>query len=427
MGGLKENFYKLEFIWKIIVVICAAYISIFVPLQLNFHLEHDLIFFISGAFVTGIFLLDIGVNIYKYGVVRGQLDFEENIGLKRYFKIWFAVDLIAALPYELIFGIPSLQIIRLLKLIKVAKFFKKWRQYWIKYSTVLMLFFFVFWMSIIAHWMSMGWLAIVKADPLKSDFENYVDAFYWCVTTLTTVGYGDITPVGVIQKMYTILIEIMGVGVYGYLIGNIASILAKKDPARMHYQENIEKLSAMVRYRHIPWELQTRLRNYYAYLWHKKMGYDEDSFLDGLPHSLKSDVSMSLKKEILEKIHLFKDAGENFLRDISMKIQAVVFTPGDYVTRQGEIGEEMYFVVRGRIGIFQKDEELPVAILSDGDFFGEISLFMNMPRTASVKALSYCDMYTLHKRAFDFVVAKYPDVATKIEKEAIRRHNLSQS
>ena len=75
----------------------------------------------------------------------------------------------------------------------------------------------------------------------------------------------------------------------------------------------------------------------------------------------------------------------------------------------------MYFVVRGELEVFAKDGETLLHVLSDGDFFGEIALYMKSPRTATVKAVSYCDLYTLSKRSMKHVVEKYPEIGQKIE------------
>jgi voltage-gated potassium channel len=53
--------------------------------------------------------------------------------------------------------------------------------------------------------------------------------------------------------------------------------------------------------------------------------------------------------------------------------------------------------------------------LEDGDFFGEIALLHSAPRTATVKALDYCDLYTLTKESFDVVVERYPEFAQHME------------
>ena len=101
-----------------------------------------------------------------------------------------------------------------------------------------------------------------------------------------------------------------------------------------------------------------------------------------------------------------------------MQLKPVILTPGDYVFKAADEGKEMYFVVHGNLDVFLKDEKKPFARLSAGDFFGEIALFMKKPRTATIKAVTYCDLYTLGKNTFDHLVSKYPDIAAEIEKKA---------
>ncbi|MBX2876797.1 MAG: cyclic nucleotide-binding domain-containing protein, partial [Saprospiraceae bacterium] len=150
------------------------------------------------------------------------------------------------------------------------------------------------------------------------------------------------------------------------------------------------------------------------YKWQKRLGLNEEEFLDTLPLHLKTQVAMQMKTDILEKIPLFQEASDAFIESIALHLQAVVFTPGSYITRAGEIGEEMYFIVYGEVAVLNEEGE-EITSLSDGDFFGEISLFLHRLRTASIVAETYCDMYKLSKTAFDQVITHYPYFATKIE------------
>ncbi|MCB0593709.1 MAG: cyclic nucleotide-binding domain-containing protein, partial [Phaeodactylibacter sp.] len=99
----------------------------------------------------------------------------------------------------------------------------------------------------------------------------------------------------------------------------------------------------------------------------------------------------------------------------------VVFTPGDYIFRAGEIGEEMYFIIQGHVKVVAPDGKSVFSRLSDGDCFGEVALFLNMPRTATVIAEDYCDMYALSKDPFREVISQYPGFAQTIESIALAR------
>ncbi len=404
--------------WNILVTLCASFSAIFIPIDFIFSLRHELFYTFSTVFITVVFIIDIFFSLAKALHKIPEIPNDSSSGVKSYFKSWFIIDLLAAMPFGFLLHPSFLQFIRIIKLAKVFHYMKTWKQQWIKYSSYFTINSFLFWTVHFTHWLSCGWLVLRGYDESLDNVTNYVKSLYWSVTTLTTVGYGDITPTTNVQYIYTIVVEILGVGFYGYLIGNIASILSKRNPAKIKYQANLDKLSALTMMRHLPVELSHKIREYYTYMFNNRMGYDEDSFLKDLPNSLKTEVALHLKKEVLEKINLFKDADENFIREIALHLKPLVYTPGDMVINKGEEGKEMFFVVKGELAVYSASEKEPSATLNDGDFFGEISLFGNKPRTATIKAITYCDLYSLSKNAFDYVVSKYKDVLDKIETKA---------
>ncbi len=99
---------------------------------------------------------------------------------------------------------------------------------------------------------------------------------------------------------------LFGVGVYGFVFGNITNILLKRNPARTQFLNNLEKLRSFVNFHKIPSVLQKRIRNYYKYIWRQKLGYNGIEFIAGLPMGLKTDVEIYLKRNILERVPLFK-------------------------------------------------------------------------------------------------------------------------
>ena len=72
-----------------------------------------------------------------------------------------------------------------------------------------------------------------------------------------------------------------GVGVYGFIIGNVANLLSKRNPARNQFFNNLDQLKVFVNYRNIPLSLQKKISDYYTYIWKKKLGFDESVFLSG--------------------------------------------------------------------------------------------------------------------------------------------------
>ena len=91
-------------------------------------------------------------------------------------------------------------------------------------TSFMRLGFLVYWISIFAHWTACGWITIGGGNPDVDNLTRYIRAIYWSVTTLTTIGYGDITPQNNLQTIYTMFIMLVGAGAYGYLVANIESL-----------------------------------------------------------------------------------------------------------------------------------------------------------------------------------------------------------
>ena len=416
---LTGNIIHKRRVWQLIITICATFLAIYIPANVVLHLSPRVSLTFVYWFVTIIFTADIFVNY-----LSPQVDVSQQINIKearsRYLKSWFIVDLLAAIPFLFIFPILALGVFRLLKFIRVAQYMHYMRQRAIRYGDYLLLGFFIFWLLLLAHWLACGWVYLRKFPDEMLNITRYVTSLYWVIETLTTVGYGETTPLTNAQHIYAMIIMLAGVGVYGFIIGNVANLLSKRNPARSQFFNNLDQLKVFVNYRNIPLSLQKKISDYYTYIWKKKLGFDESVFLSGLPQGLQNEVSIHLKREILEKIPLFKGVSDNFLRDVSLHMRPIVCVPDECVFNEGDIGNEMYFVIRGKLEVVMNDE--PLSVLTDGDFFGEISLFTEQKRrTAAVISQSYSDLYRLDRELFEEVLKRYPKIAEHIKKIADER------
>lgn len=404
--------------WDVILTLSVSAAAVITPLLLVLPLAAIGYAFYMDELVTIIFTLDLLFRLQERRRAKSS-SLVEN-GSERNGVAWFAVDLLAALPFGLMFSNPWWEVFRVLKLARVGQLLRQWRKRAVKRSNVLQLAFFVYWLMLSVHWIACGWLALRGATP-GEETSNYLRALYWAIQTFSTVGYGDITATNDAQTLYALVVMLIGVGVYGYLIGNVASLLANIDPAKVHHLQSLEKLTAFMNYRSIPPEIQKRIREYYDYLWEKRLSFDESTVIAELPPSLKTEVSLFLKRDIIAKVPLFHGASDEFIKEIALAMKPLVFMPGDYVYHAGESGRDMYFISKGTIEVVSKDGAQIYATLTDGDFFGEIALVLNEPRTASVRALTFCDLYRLDKEMFQHVLLHHPEIGAQITSKAQKR------
>jgi hypothetical protein len=398
--------------WDAVITAAASLAACFIPLRLLDLLDDRPLAYIE-AMLTLLFTVDVGLR-YRWRHAEG--------GLWRGARRWLVLDVLAALPFYPLFGPSPLELLRLLKLARVAQFMHAWRLAHLRYWNILRLAFFVYWLGLSVHWLACGWVALRHTAGTMPGAAAYLDGLYWCITTLATVGYGDITPETPAQKVYALFVMGLGVGVFSYIIANIATILVNLDPARAGYLRQMEQLAVFMRYRNIPPALQERIRDYYRYLWEHRTGFDESHLLGTLPPTLSTEVALSLRRDLVQRVPLFQDADPGFIREVALEAQAVLYLPGDFILKAGEHGRDMFFLSQGRAEVLSADGATVYDTLEEGDFFGEIALFLNQPRTASVRALDYCYLYRLDRAMFDRIRAHYPDIAARIERLARTRY-----
>lgn len=98
-----------------------------------------------------------------------------------------------------------------------------------------------------------------------------------------------------------------------------------------------------------------------------------------------------------------------------------MFVPGDIIIKEGTIGTKMYFIQEGIVDIVMANGEVATS-LSDGSYFGEICLLTNARRVASVRAETYCNLFSLSVEHFNAVLDQYPLMRRTMESVAAERY-----
>ncbi|NOU59045.1 cyclic nucleotide-gated ion channel [Marinifilum caeruleilacunae] len=407
--------------WRIIIILAVLLQVGLIPLDFLFNLRSLSWYKTLDLSISLLFFLDLIINIARYKGIKSQALLKDVYWDTYDSGKYFIADILAILPYAVLFSNPWFQLFRLFKWVRVIRTAHFFQMRNLRFSSrisfgLLILGFFHF-----THWLSCIWIWIHGFEPGLSNTDNYVQALYWVVTTLTSVGYGDIVPHGNVEMLFTTLLQILGVGVLALFVASMVGIFTKKNPAEQRFMENIDKLRALIHYHKIPKDLEERISDYFTYEWKQKLGYDESELMETLPYGLKNELQFEFKKNAIKDIPLFECVDDHFIRDIAQYLSPMVLTPGDYLFRVGDAANSMFFVQKGRLEALSADESKQLTILKNGDFMGEIALFKSTTRTATVKSIGYSDLYELQKKEFNKVLKKYPEIAEKLRSKSQSR------
>ncbi|MEL6547868.1 MAG: cyclic nucleotide-binding domain-containing protein, partial [Myxococcota bacterium] len=149
------------------------------------------------------------------------------------------------------------------------------------------------------------------------------------------------------------------------------------------------------------------------------------SDLEAQAHQLAS-VTQALRQFTQERFlnnltatsAIFKPFPRSVRNEIVKRFQDFPVDPGDELIGEGEEGQGLFLVLKGQIRVTKRDndEDIQLAILKEGDVFGEISLINDQPTTASCTAKSRGQLLFLPKREFNSVVARHPEMRDELAK-----------
>jgi CRP-like cAMP-binding protein/uncharacterized membrane protein YeaQ/YmgE (transglycosylase-associated protein family) len=140
--------------------------------------------------------------------------------------------------------------------------------------------------------------------------------------------------------------------------------------------------------------------------------------------AMAGETSLSEKILLLRRMEIFEGLAVAELAAVARVCEDYVAQPGEVIIKEGDVGETMYLIVKGQVSVSQIGEDgcaMELAQLGDGDYFGEMALFDNAERSATVTAKGEVRLLVLYKREFDETVHEYPQVALQMCKELSRR------
>ena len=419
--------------WDVFMVLLIIATCVVIPFQLAF--RHVVLPF-GSALVYGIdffFWLDILFNFFTSYRRPGEKITDVRLTTRHYLRGYFALDLIATLPLDAFFlgqehlaivGLPLVLVLRqfrLLRLVKLFVIFKRWeRRAWGKAGYLRLALLLILFLILI-HWIACVWfLAPYLADfpenswvtaegIAKEDLPTqYIRSLYWVVTTVSTVGYGDVLPANDYEYLFAAGVMLLGAFMYAFIIGNIANLVRNLDAERARYFQRVEAIGNYLHERRIPTRLNEQVRDYYDYLWAHHRGLREASYLEELPPPFRLELLVHLTQDLLATVPLFSYCTPPLRNALLLALQAYTYAPGVRIAAAGEAGREIFFLSHGKAAILSEDGGEHFGILENGDYFGNLSLVLGEKRTACVQALTYCEVLVLSKKAYYQIRREYP-------------------
>ncbi|CAH4030748.1 unnamed protein product [Pieris brassicae] len=227
------------------------------------------------------------------------------------------------------------------------------------------------------------------------------------------------------EYVFVIAQLLFGLLLFATVLGHVANIVTSVSTARKEFQAKLDGVKTYMRMRRVPNHLQVKVIKWFDYLWLTQKCSDEEKAVSCLPDKLKAEIAINVHLDTLKRVEIFQNTEAGFLCELVLRLRPVLFSPGDYICRKGEVGKEMYIVNRGKLQVMGDNGKTVLATLKAGSYFGEISI-LNMGtagnrRTASVRSVGYSDLFVLSKNDMWDVLKEYPAARVRLEAIAVKR------
>jgi len=431
----------LRFAWDVFITFLIIHDLITLPIMLAFSIT-----FGGGIFVylkIGCFLIDILLNFNTAFYFEGELVRDRKSITSHYLRSWFWIDFIATFPLEFIISgledkdsddgpngriikaLAYVKLVRLIRVLKLNKFLKKVEEY-IGDSALLNGIVGVFKLSMVifflAHWAACIWYFIGQSVERESWIiaghfneeslsASYVASLYFSLTTMLTVGYGDIAPTNVQERIFTIIVMLIGGGVFGYTMSSIALILQSLEDEKSKVRKKIFATARYMNHQGISKEVQLEVRKYLEFILdtENRSKKSEKEMLSLLPPHLHSKVTEQMNKKFVNESKILRtNFSEKVIHKIASGVQEKMYGPGDVVYDLADQELAIYFIIKGTIGMCYSKINKPVFTLKKANYFGEISFYTGLQRTVIAQCQDFTQLFYLKRETMLEILEEFP-------------------
>ncbi|XP_061613714.1 cyclic nucleotide-gated cation channel beta-3-like isoform X4 [Phyllopteryx taeniolatus] len=430
LGSTIDPFTDRRYIaWLSVVTLAFNYNTWFITARLSFpyHTEWAIPYWFALDLLADlIYLTDsIVFQSRKQFVKAGDIIKDGKMTKKNYRETErFMADIVSVLPFDLLyfqFGFKS--IFRANRLLKADTFFEfsdrlesiMAKAYIWRVIRTIGYLLFVLHLNACFYYVASVYQGIGQTKWVYSGLGNaYLRCYYFAVRSLINIG-GLNEPHTVFEITFQMTNFFTGIFVFSSLIGQMRDVIGAATAGQTYFRSSMDGTVAYMVTNRIPSLVQNRVRTWYTYTWDAQGMLDESELLEKMPLVMRTAIAVDINLTTFQKIDLFKGCDQQMLVDMLLRLKSIIYLPGDFVVKKGDIGKEMYIIKGGAVQVVGgPDNSIVFVTLKAGCVFGEISLLQSSKdggnrRTANVKASGFANLFVLEKKDLFDILVHYPE------------------
>ncbi|OHT02046.1 cation channel family protein [Tritrichomonas foetus] len=262
---------------------------------------------------------------------------------------------------------------------------------------ILCIHFFacIFYLSAYFEGIMQSWVKIHGWEYLTPP-QLYVVSIYFVMTTILTIGFGDLTPKTSPERIIVIFIQLIGVMINAYIISMMVSSLM--DPIGSRFERSFRSFFDFMNFKEINKELKTEILHFFQLKYQNIHGAEDlKEVFKFVPETVRDHLKLDMTRQCLSQISLMQIASEKLLVGFSNAMSHISFVPGEIIFEQGEIDSELYLFRSGTIRLYENGVEIRTESCDRGIGMGELELLIDTPRSMTVEAVTYVEGWVIER------------------------------
>ncbi|KAG9456891.1 hypothetical protein H6P81_001399 [Aristolochia fimbriata] len=428
--------------WQTFLVLLVVYSAWASPFELAFPIAAGGSLVMVDLVVDAFFAVDIFLTFFVAYLDESTyllVDDPKKIATRYVTTLLFPMDVASTLPFQLLYHLFTgskgdvfgfLNLLRLWRLRRVSELFARLEKdtrfsyFWTRYCKLLSVTLFnvhssgcfYFWLAARYHTPENTWIGKQVPDfHYRSIWLGYTYSLYWSITTLATVGYGDLHAENTGEMLFNIWYMLFNIGLTAYLIGNMTNLIVHSATRTSAMRGRINEISKYASKNRLPESLKEQIMANLQ-LKYKTEELQHHEVLANLPKAIRSSIAQHLFKGF--RPLLYSDENNNYkhlntatnpVSSLVSEMTAEYFTPKVDIIMQKDIPTDFYILVSGAVELltYKNGTEQVLSKLEAADMAGEIGVVFNIPQpfTVRTKRLSQA----IRIRHFHFKQIVQPD------------------
>ncbi|KAI4298984.1 hypothetical protein L6164_032486 [Bauhinia variegata] len=413
--------------WESFMVILVAYTAWVYPFEVAFlNTTTNTKLYIVDNIVDLFFAVDIFLTFFvAYIDRRTQLLVRDSKKIAvRYLSTWFVMDVASTIPYEAVGYLLTgkhriglvyylLGTLRFWRLRRVKQYFTRLEKdirfsyFWVRCARLLSVTLFSVHCAGCLYYLladryphqGKTWIGAVMPNFRETSLKiRYISAMYWSITTMSTVGYGDLHAVNTVEMIFIIFYMFFNLGLTAYLIGNMTNLVVEGTRRTMEFRDSIEAASNFVGRNQLPSRLKEQILAYMC-LRFKAESLNQNHLIEQLPKSICKSIGQYLFFATVEKVYLFRGVSKEILLSLVAKMKAEYIPPREDVIMHNEAPDDVYIIVSGEVEIIDSVTERVLGTLRAKDVFGEVGALRCRPQNFTYRTKTLTQLLNLKTNA----------------------------